>query len=205
MDAGARAVQACHDLLVELAGRLPDELQWRLRDWLAAEAVTSAAPDTVSVVLPRELMRNHVGLTDHERDLLSDAAGGWGPARRLLDAVLPVHVPTEPAFSFVADPEPTDAAMLSLLAVVRDHPGCTELSVARRTGGGLEQRVVLVRGGERPWRLAVTLQRILRAHGDRNPCVEVLPDGAMPAYHRAAAAAATLVWTDAREFARIAS
>lgn len=205
MDAGARAVQACHDLLVELAGRLPDELQWRLRDWLAAEAATSAAPDTVSVLLPRELMRNRVGLTDHERDLLSDAAGGWGPARRLLDAVLPVHVPAEPAFSFVADPEPTDAAMLSLLAVVRDHPGCTEMSVARRTGGGRDQRVVLVRGGARPWGLAATLQRILRAHGDRNPCVEVLPDGTTPAYHRAAAAAAAPVWSDARELAPVAS
>jgi hypothetical protein len=191
MDAGERATRACHDLLVELAGRLPDELLWRLRDWLAADA---GPADTVSLLLPRELMRNRIGLTDHERDLLSEAAGGWGPARRLLDAVLPPHGPAEPSFAFTADPDPTDAAMLSVLAVVRDHPGCTELSVARRDG----QRVVLVRGGDRPWRLAATLQRLLRAHGDRTPCVEVLPDGTEPAYHRAAAAAAVPVWT-ARE------
>ncbi|MGQ0577215.1 MAG: hypothetical protein ACT4RN_23880 [Pseudonocardia sp.] len=191
MDAGARAVPACHDLLVGLAGRLPDELLWRLRDWLAAEAATgSGAPETVSLLLPRELMRNRIGLTDHERDLLSEAAGGWGPARRLLDAVLPVHVPAEPPFTFAADPEPLDAAALSVLAVVRDHPGCVELSTVLRSGGGGEQRVVLVRGGDSPWRLAATLQRVLRAHGDHTPCVEVLTGGIDSPYHRAAASAA---------------
>src|SRR6185436_14930829 len=29
-----RADAACHDLLVRLAGRLPDRLLWRLREWL---------------------------------------------------------------------------------------------------------------------------------------------------------------------------
>ena len=38
-----------------------------------------------------------------------------------------------------------------------------------------DQRVVVVRGGDRPWLLTGTLQRVLRAHGDRTPCVEVLP------------------------------
>lgn len=187
---------ACHHLLVRLAGRLPDELMWRLRDWLAAEAAPGArARETVSLLLPRELMRHRVGLTDTERDLLSDAAGGWGPARRLLDAVLPVHAPDEAGHAFVPDPAATDAAVLSALAVVRGHAGCRELSLARRAGGHGEQRVVLVRGGDRPWALTATLQRVLRAHGDRTPCVEVLPDGVdEPAYHRAAAAAAVPIW-----------
>lgn len=190
---GTDAERACHDLLVRLAGRLPDQLLWRLRDWLAAGAL-----DTVSVLLPRELMRHRIGLTDDERDLLCEAAGSWGPARRLLDAVLPVPGPAEPTPAFDADPTPTDTTALSLLAVVRGHPGCRELALARRADG---QRVVLVRGGERPWAAAATLQRVLRAQGDRTPCVEVLPDGADQPdeithgpYHEAAAAAAVTLW-----------
>lgn len=194
------ATHACHDLLVELGGRLPDELLWRLRDWLAAEsapavsAKTRAAREMVGVMLPRELLRRRMGLTDHERDLLSEAAGDWGSGRRLLDAVLPVHVPAEPPYRFEVD-HAVDPAALSVLAVVRGHPGCMELSMARRTDGRGRQRVVLVRGGDRPWALAATLQRVLRAHGDRTPCVEVISAEVEPSfYHRAAAAAAVTLW-----------
>jgi hypothetical protein len=186
MDASDRALHAGHDLLVELAGRLPDALLWRLRDWLAAPGGT----DTVGVLLPRELLRHRLGLTDRERDLLADLAGGWGPARRLLDAVLPGHEPAEAAVGFATEPEPLDAAVLSALAVVRGHPGAAALAVTHRGG----QRVLLVRGSERPWALTATLQRVLRAHGDRTPCVEVLT-GEGSGYHRAATAAATPVWS----------
>ena len=80
-------------------------------------------------------------------------------------------------------PVEVDAAALSVLAVVRGHPGCRELLQARRSAvvaagaraARRDQRVVLVRGGDRPWVLTGTLQRLLRAHGDRTPCVEVLP------------------------------
>jgi len=191
---GTDAVQAGHDLLVRLAGRLPDEVLWRLRDWLAAGAL-----DTVSLLLPRELMRHRVGLADRERELLSDMAGGWGPAGRLLDAVLPVPGPDEPTPAFVADPEPNDVGALSLLAVVRSQQGCRELRLARRADG---QRVVLVRGGQPPWATAAILQRLLRAHGDRTPCVEVLLDGVEDSpYHRAAAAAAVPLWRTSAEVA----
>ncbi len=38
------------------------------------------------------------------------------------------------------------------------------------------------------------LARVLRAHGDRTPCVELLPAGEPLAYHRAALAGSTLLW-----------
>ena len=38
-----RADAACHDLLVRLAGRLPDRLLWRLREWLATGGHTAVA------------------------------------------------------------------------------------------------------------------------------------------------------------------
>jgi hypothetical protein len=178
----------CHELLVQLAGRLPDDILWRLRDWLG-----SGGHASVAALLPRELLRHRVGLTDDEREMLIACAGEWGASPRLLDAVLPLAAPEPPEASF--RPEPLiDTAALAVLAVVRDHPGCRELHQAVRTGPR-DQRVVLVLGADRPWRLASTLQRVLRAHGDRTPCVEVLPpQGDPPPYHRAAIIGSSLLW-----------
>jgi hypothetical protein len=182
--------QACHDLLVRLAGRLPDELLWRLRDWLAAGGGRAA----VGAVLPRELLRHRVALTDEERDLLVGSAGAWGASRRLLDAVLPLHAPDESFATFRAAPD-VDSAALSVLAVTRGHRGCVELRQAWRAGARRDQRVVLVHGAERPWELTGTLQRVLRAHGDRTPCVEVLPPHKEPpAYHQAAIIGSAPLW-----------
>ncbi len=186
------AEQDCHDLLVRLAGRLPDELLWRLRDWLAAEARAA-----LSAMLPRELLRHRVGITDDERDLLAAAVGEWGASPRALDAVLPAHVVDDPAVTFRPADGTVDAAALGLIAVLRGHRDCIELRIGIRTGGraGDEQRVVVVLGGDRPWVLTGTLQRLLRAHGDRTPCVEVLPShGDPPAYHRAAIIGTTPLW-----------
>jgi hypothetical protein len=181
--------QAAHDLLVRLAGRLPDELLWRLRDWLAA-----GAHSAVAAALPRELLRHRVGLDDDERGLLVASAGQWGASPRLLDAVLPLDGADAPSVTFRTEPE-VDVAALSVLAVVRGHAGCIELRQAWRSGGRREQRVVLVHGADRPWELAGTVQRVLRAHGDRTPCVEVLPPhGEPPAYHQAAIIGSAPLW-----------
>jgi hypothetical protein len=181
---------AGHELLVRLAGRLPDRLLWRLREWLA-----TGGHAAVAALLPRALLRHRVGLTDAERDLLEAAVAGRGASRRLLDAILPVSNPDEPAAAFHPAPAEPDPAVLSLLAVARGDGGCVELRQALRDDGRREQRVVLVRAdGDRPWALAGTLARLLRAHGDPTPCVEVLPAGDPPAYHRAALAGSAVLW-----------
>ncbi len=181
---------ACHHLLVRLAGRLPDRLLWRLREWLATDGQVA-----VAALLPRALLRHRVGLTDAERDLLETAVAGRGAPRRLLDAVLTVWVPDEPDVAFRPGPADPDPATLSLLAVVRGDADCFEVRHALRTGGRHEQRVILVRTrGDRPWVLAGTLGRLLRAHGDPAPCVEVMAPGDPPAYHRAALAGSALLW-----------
>jgi hypothetical protein len=97
----AEQERACHDLLVRLAGRVPDRLLWRLRDWLAAGAHTSLAS-----TLPRSLLRHRIGLTDSERDLLEASLLYWGAPRRSLDAVLPVTELVEPTASFQAELTP---------------------------------------------------------------------------------------------------
>jgi hypothetical protein len=185
---GESGAAACHELLARLAGRLPDRLLWRLREWLA-----TGAHAAVAALLPRALLRTRVGLTDDERDLLEAAVAGRAP-RKLLDAVLTLTTADEPDVTF--RPTPTaDTTALCLLAVARGESGCTELRQALRGSGRQAQRVVLVRAdGPRPWALAGTLARLLRAHGDPAPCVEVLPAGDPPAYHRAALAGSTLLW-----------
>lgn len=181
--------QACHELLIRLAGRLPDELLWRVRDWLASDSHPA-----VAAVLPRELLRHRVALDEDERDLLVASAGGWGASHRLIDAVLPLPVTDESTAVFRTDQD-VDAAALSVLAVVRGYHGCIELRQAWRAGARREQRVVLVHGAEQPWVLTGTLQRVLRAHGDRTPCVEVLPPhGEPPAYHQAAIIGSAPLW-----------
>jgi hypothetical protein len=185
--------QACHELLVRLAGRLPDRLLWRLREWLA-----TGGHAAVAALLPRALLRHRVGLTDAERELLEAAVGERSTSRRLLDAILVLREPDGPSAAFRPGPADPDTAALSLMAVVRGEPACVELRQALRG----DRRVVLVRGGgDRPWALVGTLQRLLRAHGEAAPCVEVLPaesagepDAAAPPYHRAALAASTRLW-----------
>lgn len=185
--------RSTHDLLVALAGRLPDEVLWRLRDWLAAGA---HAP--LAAMLTRELLRHRLGLTDDERMLLVAGAGEWGASRRLLEAVLPLDGPVRSDVVFATGADAPDAAALSVLGVVRGHPGCVELRQSWRAGGRSEQRVLVVHGGERPWGLTGTLQRVLRAHGDRTPCVEVLPaHGEPPAYHQAAIIGSAPLWRSA--------
>lgn len=199
------AAAAAHELLLRLAGRLPERLLWRLREWLA-----TGAHDVVATTLPRALLRQRVGLTDAERDLLETAVAGHGAAHRVLDAILALPASDGPEATF-GPPEDPDVAALSLLAVVRADAGCVELRQAVRTDGQRSRRVVLVRTegphtggphagapdgvGERPWVLAGTLARLLRAHGDPAPCVEVLPTAAAPPpYHRAALAGSTPLW-----------
>lgn len=177
--------RTCHELLVALAGRLPDETLWRLRDWLA-----SGGQASIAAVLPRELLRHRIGLTDDEREMLAASVGEWGASSRLLDAILPAREAATSSARFLPDPE-IDAAALSVMAVVRSASGCVELRQAWRDG----QRVLLVVGADQPWLLAGTIQRILRAHGDRTPCVEVLPPhGDSEGYHGAAIIGSAALW-----------
>lgn len=174
---------ACHELLLRLAGRVPDTMLWRLRDWLGTGGHAS-----IAAVLPRLLLRRRVGLTEEERALLIASTGAWGAAPRLLDAVLPLPYAER---SEVLEPDTDlDPAALSVLGVVRSHPGVAELRQARRDG----QRVLVVIGSDAPWVLTGVLQRILRAHGDRTPRVEVLPTDVLPPHHRATVDGSAALW-----------
>lgn len=194
---------AGHELFLRLAGRFPDGLLWRLRDWSAMPGAGSS--DAVGAVLPRALLRHRIGLTPDERALLATVVGQDSPSRRLVDAVLPSSGAPEHAFG----PAEPDLACWSVRPVVAGRQDTAELLVATRADGA---RVLLVRGTEPPGvsadpvGLTALLQRLLRVHGDRTPRVEVLPEGVdVPAYHRAALAAATPVWSADPRTARAGS
>jgi hypothetical protein len=195
--------RACHDLLVRLAGRLPDRLLWRLRDWLAAGGY-----QPLSRALPKALLRHRIGVTDAERDLMERCLPEWGAAQRVLDAVLPAMDQAEASAEFRATLEPTescadvasstgwrDGVDLMLAAVVQGHPGAKELRRSWRMDRQRPQRVVLAHVTEDLPALTGILQRILRAHGDLTPCVEVVsPPLALPAYHRLALRDSVSLW-----------
>ncbi|WP_051581555.1 hypothetical protein [Pseudonocardia acaciae] len=197
------AERACHDLLVRLAGRLPERLLWRLRDWLAA----GAHPALVRS-LPKALLRHRIGLTDAERELMEVCLPRWGAPSRLLDAVLPASDPVEVNASFQADLGPgeecadvatlagwRDGVDLMLAAVVRGHPGAKELRRSWRVDRPRPQRIVLAHVTENLPALTGVMQRILRAHGDLTPAVEVVsPPLALPPYHRLALRESVSLW-----------
>jgi hypothetical protein len=204
-DGHGLAVQerACHDLLVRLAGRMPDRLLWRMRDWLSAGAHADLAR-----TLPKSMLRHRVGVTDAERELLESALLPWGARPRALDAVLPVPEPTDAGHVFQAELRPDqpcadlagvggwrDAVDLALIAVVRSNPGSTELRRSWRMDQPRPRRIVLAQvTGNLPV-LTGTLQRVLRAHGDLTPCVEVVsPPLTLPSYHRAALRESVSLW-----------
>ncbi|MEU6700186.1 hypothetical protein [Pseudonocardia sp. NPDC046786] len=183
MGTAERTPTAGHELLLQLAGRVPDELLWRMRNWLAG-----GDSNALSATLPRTLLRHRIGITDDERALLAEVVVPGSPSRRLVDAVLPGSAAPPPAFG----PGAADLAAWSAMSVVSSADG-GELLIAARDDGA---RLLLVRGAERPVELTATLQRLLRVHGEHVPRVEVWVDDDPPtAYHRAACAAAVSLWS----------
>ncbi|GAA4876007.1 hypothetical protein GCM10023203_27810 [Actinomycetospora straminea] len=184
-------------MLLAMAGRLPDRLLWRLRDWLSCGAHVA-----LRTALPRALLRHRVGVTEDERARLRAAVLAWGGPARLVDAVLHVDAVGEPGAPFL-DPgagpgwDDTDLVLRALAPVTE---GVTAIRRAWRAGSGAPVRVVLVAadgGADRPT-LAGAVQRALRARGEADPCVEVLGPSAGPSpYHRAALAASEVLWRSA--------
>jgi hypothetical protein len=198
---GEAAESACHELLLRLAGRLPDRQLWRFRDWLAAGALPE-----LSHVLPLTLLRERVGLMDEEFRLVDIALRAHGVDLGLLSSVRELYELPELEYTF-ADHNPDarhtlgDQLAVLLAALLRGRPSVGEVRAAWRrpkyTGnpGPVEvRRVLLVMASADHAALTGELQRVQRAVGEPDPCVEVLPEGvAAPLYHRAALAASELL------------
>ncbi|HEX6341401.1 hypothetical protein [Umezawaea sp.] len=190
---------ACHELLLRLAGRLPDDILWRFRDWAATDAVVVLAR-----ALPRALLHDRIGLTDLEMNLLADAVLSNGADRAMLSSVEGVDELSESRYTFTAEsPDRVsmgDSATAVLGATLRGRQGVGEVRSSWRQGGGdqVARRIVLIAATADHARLTGEVQRVLRALGEHDPCVEVVPLGMeLPPYHQAALAASEPICTGA--------
>ncbi len=201
---GEAAESACHELLLRLAGRLPDRQLWRFRDWLAVGALPE-----LSHVLPLTLLRERVGLMDDEFRLMDIALRAHSLDLGLLSSVRELYELPELEYSFAEhDPEAStrhslgDQLAVLLAALLRGRSSVGEVRATWRRprhpaahSGPIEiRRVLLVTASGDHAALTGELQRVQRAVGEPDPCVEVLPEGiATPLYHRAALAASELL------------
>ena len=182
-----------HELLLRLAGRLPDDVLWRFRDWAATDAVVVLAR-----ALPRTLLHDRIGLTDYEQRLLVESLVPHGADLSTLSSVKGLDEEPDPGYTFTPEsPERVpmgDSATVVLGATLRGRLGVGEVRSTWRQGGGVTRRLILVTATTEHARLAGELQRVLRALGEHDPCVEVLPAGHdLPSYHRAALTESELV------------
>lgn len=177
----------CHELLLRLAGRIPDERLWRYRDWLAG-----GAGEVLALSLPNNLIRDRIGLSDADHRLLSEALLPLGADPAAIDAVLPTEDRDAQTYRFTAR-NPTESTgdheALVLGATLRGRPGVREVRTSWREDPehATAQRVLLITTTSDPVTLTGEVQRIVRALGSHIPRVEVLPPGTdPPTYHRSA-------------------
>lgn len=183
--------QACHELLLRLAGRLPDSLLWRYRDWLGEGAVGALAR-----TIPKTLLKHSIDLDQHEHGLMVAGFVPHGADRHQVSATLGVDEAQRTRYTFTVDsPERVNGVDLVeavVGAMLRGRPGVGEVRQSWRhagSGEGVAHRVVLVTAEADSVRLTGELQRVLRVLGEEEPSVEVMaPRLELPDYHRSALA-----------------
>ncbi|MFF0143696.1 MULTISPECIES: hypothetical protein [Amycolatopsis] len=190
--------QSLHELLLRLAGRTPDQLLWRFRDWLGEGAM-----GTLARTLPRSLLKHRIDLDQTEYRLLVAGLIPHGADWHQVSSTLGVDDVAETRYTFTRSaPEwvnSVDSVSVLLHATLRGRPDVGEVRQSwRRLGGAAGEdgakRVLLVTATAGRPRLTGELQRVLRVLGDEEPSVEVLPPRFdPPGYHRAALAEAELV------------
>ncbi|NKQ55291.1 hypothetical protein HFP15_20605 [Amycolatopsis sp. K13G38] len=188
---------ACHELLLRLAGRMPDQLLWRYRDWLGEGAMT-----TLARTLPRTLLKHNIDLDQPEYRLLVAGLVPHGADWHQVSSTLGVDEVTENRYTFSGGApdwvNSVDSVSALVHATLRGRPDVGEVRQSWRHGDGSPKRVLLITATAGLPRLTGELQRVLRVLGDEEPSVEVMPQRFdLPAYHRAALASSELICTGA--------
>ncbi|GAA1942736.1 hypothetical protein [Amycolatopsis minnesotensis] len=190
--------QSCHELLLRLAGRLPDQLLWRFRDWLGEGAM-----GTLARTLPRSLLKHRIDLDQPEYRLLVAGLVPHGADWHQVSSTLGVDDVTQTGYTFTQSaPEwvnSVDSVSVLIHATLRGRPDVGEVRESWRLntlapGEQEAKRVLLVTALAGLPRLTGELQRVMRVLGDEEPSVEVMPPRLeLPAYHRAALESSELV------------
>jgi hypothetical protein len=195
-------VGGCHELLLRLAGRLPDDLLTRCRDLLAA-----GAADEVPRAMTFGVLAQHVPLASPEVAALAEllaAAGDDASALGMAEIDDSDPMPWRFASRGPGDAE-LNRVMAAALAQEQGTVGCWR---AWRVPGGDDRppsparRVFLVEVGPGSDLAAVTgrLQRWLAEAGEASPQVEVYHPGIdLPSYHRLIRGSGELIWAAAED------
>ncbi|MET7424490.1 hypothetical protein [Dactylosporangium sp. NPDC005555] len=189
-------VAAFHQVLLRLAGRVPDELLCAARDQLVR-----VGPDAVAAMLGYAAETLRLPLTDADAVLLRDFVS---PVVRqgARPGILPVVFSAAPPPGFADGPDDADQACAE--AVELESEGTARgvwrvwRSPDRAAGWPPPKRVFLVQAAADGELLALTaarLQEVLTHADERDPQVEVFAEASrLPPYQRAALAVAELIW-----------
>ena len=113
--------QSTHELLLRLAGRLPDQLLWRFRDWLGEGAM-----GTLARTLPRSLLKHRIDLDQTEYRLLVAGLIPHGADWHQVSSTLGVDDVTENRYTFTSSaPEwvnSVDSVSVLIHATLRGRP-----------------------------------------------------------------------------------
>lgn len=217
---------ACHSMLLRLAGRVPDDMLTLSRNWLAARAPEKLAQAVVAYSASRRLT---LPAQDVEllRWILETAGLDVAALDRIDTTDSPIDAPAEYVFA-PASPEvmtrrgaefgpcldltpSPDADLVETpdrvgIAAATGIPGAVALWRAWRSRADgspwpAPRRVFLLAvddSGE-PWQAAAALQDRLAAAGEQSPQVEAFRlDQPLPTYQKAARATSALLWTATR-------
>ena len=216
----AEQIEACHWLLLRLAGTVPDDLSTQCRRWLAdGDACTAGRAVAYAVISKR------IRLTDSDIDLLAELLGAADVDASALHMVGVLDDEPMPTYAFA--PWPADAERQSRLGAADDRPRVPAIDMDtndaidqavirellpdtgvravwrawRSPGNGAPwpppRRVYVVEADERARLAAITamLQSVVIGAGDDDPRVEVYPVRAsLPSYQRLARSCGALIW-----------
>ncbi|WP_007026589.1 hypothetical protein [Saccharomonospora iraqiensis] len=183
---------ASHELLLRLAGRMPDRMLWRFRDWFGEGAMA-----TLARTLPKALLKHRVDLDQSEYRLLVAGLIPYGADWHEVSSTLGVDASAGSRYTFTPEPpewvNTVDSVSVVMPATLRGRPDVGEVRESwrydRESADREAKRILLVTAVSGLPRLAGELQRVLRVLGEEEPGVEVLPAQAEPPpYHRAALA-----------------
>jgi hypothetical protein len=210
-----QAVRAfAHELLLRLAGRVPDDVLALLRELVAGADHDGADHDgadqeEAAAILEGAFRADRIPVTLREAELARYLLDVWRATPGVLDRVS--LLPAEPGLAFTfARPtasELADPVATAVASAAADLGGVTGVFlVGRRMVEGIDAgaapeagprlvHLVELAAGADPVQVTAGLQDAAAAAGDAGPRVEVFAVGAeLPGYHRAALGAAALTW-----------
>ncbi len=197
--------QACHEMLLRLAGTAPDDLVTRCRGWLADGQL-----DTLALAVVFYATSASAALASDDLALLAELLERGGADRSGLHQIEADDFDPYPCYRFAAEVTPSsrpDRAEQALVKAVATESGAVGAWRSWRLPGNgsawpAPKRIFVVEVSQGTDQVAVTarLQQELSAAGEADPQVEVYQSGQeLRAYHGLAREHGELIWAAAQD------